>query len=464
MDTVKIARVNYNGVDQLFDSSKYKMTWLNPATDGRRDLAVVDTKGASKFIVKQSSIYHLEIAKDPETATSPVLFFADFTMYDPGAVTAAELLARYGLTFTRASAAHVQTGASSISAIGSGAARIGQPSSSSTYRGLVMEEARTNLVLAEDMTGTGWTAVAVDGYAQGGYFTDPLSEAKGNLVEIQGATSDSYGPTRAINAADHAVAVSFFVKDVSGGSAGFAYGVEQLAGTATVKEIAAGSVPTTWTRKWFAATGIKFRSAISNSYSKAVYLSKVGLAHMMVEDLHSWAGEWVDTATARAIDKLSLPVASVIDSGMVLMDVEFIPKWTVPESTNKYYLWYISANYNAYFVTDTGQYKLVVTVNGTARTSTIKIDANTINDDCTSTPIRLFVQAGAGLKVRAWMSIGGAAPVLIMNEAAVSSSITGTTVYLFNDNSASSLNAWVKNVSFLKANHMPYWLVGTEGV
>lgn len=468
MDTVKYASVEYGGSEQIFGPDQYRMYWLTAATDGRRDLAVLDSKAKSTFVVPQSLIKHLELSVSPEASTSPYLFLADFTMYDPGEVTAAELLARYGVTFTRASAANAQTSATEITTIASGAARIGQTTDSATSRGLVVEEARTNLSQDESMVGTGWTAVAVDGYAEAAVFSSPDGETPvtGNYVAINGATADSYGPTLAINAADHAAAVSFFVKDLSGGAAGLAYGVEQLAGTATVVQVAAGSVPTTWSRKWFTATGIKARFAISNSYSKPVALSKVAMALPQIEDLHEFPTEYIDPAVGtRAIDKLSVASTSVIDSGTVNMDVEFIPKWVVPEGTTKYWLWYISANYGAYLLKeDATHYKLCVVVNGTTRTSTTLIDANTIGADLSASTLRLFVQAGAGLKIRAWLSIDGAAPTLVMDAAAVAGSVTGSTVYLFNDNSAASLNAWVKNVAFLKAGAMPYWLVGTEGV
>lgn len=478
MDTVKFAQVNYGGVEQSLGADRYNMFLLNAATDGSRALLVKDTVLGTTFSVRPRDLRHVEIDKNPSTSTPAYLFVADFTQYSPGPVTAAELLARFGITFTRASNASVQTSPSALVAMASNVARYGAPINKATSYfgftgletyGLVVEEARTTSVGAEDVGGAGWTAKDQDGYGQAQVFTDPAGNVHGNLVRINGTTAGSLGPSVSFNGSDVISAISFFAKDLSGGTAPLLIGVQKADASTSEILITPGEISTSeWTKYTVSFDAAeKYITAISNSFSPAVvFFSNIAIAKLNIEKSHSFSTEWVNPAdVTRAIDKLSIASTSVIDSGAVGVDVEFTPKWFVPEATKKYYIWYISANYYAAIEQDSStQWKLIVTINGTTRTSTVKVDPPGVLTNTYTSPIRLFIQAGAGLAVKAWMStktvVGTdwTAPALVMDEAAVAGSVTGATVYLFNDNSASSLNAWVRNVGFMKKGSFPSWV------
>lgn len=311
-----------------------------------------------------------------------------------------------GVVLTRTTAATVQTGMTSVvtTGIGPNVARVGADSFG--HQGLVIEEARTNLVtISRALTGTGWyggwPVTTTDGYDYG---PDGTHVASRSQVSVNGYSNFQYFGTLSGQ-----YVASEFVRPVAGG------GPYQLFNetTTTVGAAVGGYVPASFRRV----------NATYNFLGGYAYLVPAdarghtgygGIAATALDeetDLYQFeAGAFptepivtIGAAATRAGDRLYAATgSSLVQSGRLTLELRLQAKGGWWEYTTNLRLWSVDANNYGEMNPFSGA--ITVVINGVTNTTNMspawsRLDA-----------AEIFIAAGGGLPTNVQMRVNQYGP------------------------------------------------------
>ena len=354
------------------------------------------------------------------------------------------LLSSKGLTLARASAATVQTSTSTVvtTGIGVDAPRIGD---AGYGQGLVIEEARTNLVpTSRELGGTGWsqgtgnfeTGSYADGPDGSVLSADRLYRPDGLLYSDYVATAVTAGVT---------YTAGFWVRGTSGESVYKPYVADVQFITQTA--------PAIWTRKTHTIAAV----ATTTGYWQLLTGGPTASSVDIVSDLHQlevgkFPTEVIVTTgatAARAGDKLTL-ARDITRSGRISLELQFIPKAARSSYSGSPVLWQSTASPNdlCQFAFNTGNF--VCNVGGVSTTlGTIDWAAGDVVD--------LWIECGGGgSTIAKYRRNNGAVTSLLAGVPLaniVAPSITIGSNYL----GGANVSAWYKYARAYVPGRRPSW-------
>ena len=294
------------------------------------------------------------------------------------------LLSSKGLTLARASSATVQTSTSTVvtTGIGVDAPRIGD---AGYGQGLVIEEARTNLVpTSREFGGTGWSQ-GTGNFETGSYADGPDGSvlSADRLYRPDGLNYSDYVATAVTAGVTYTA--GFWVRGTSGASMYSPY----------VADLQAGNVPVA-SSIWSRQTHTRTSAATATGYWQPLSGVPTTVIVDIVCDLHQLeAGKFpteaivtTSGAATRAGDKLTL-ARDITRNGRISLELQFIPKAARSSYSGSPVLWQSTASPNdlCQFAFNTGN--LVCTVAGESTTlGTIDWAAGDVVD--------LWIECGGG--------------------------------------------------------------------
>jgi hypothetical protein len=418
-----------------------------PITIFQKDLPLI---ALPAFTQQAWSNFQQSSPLDPPQSTillATPLLSADFTQAPLGAQ--ADLSA-WGLGFSRASPASVQTGPSSVDST----PKANQPRIGSTGagwgRGLVLEEQRTNFVptgvptnltFPVPMPSITMGRSAPDGTATAmGYINQGIPDSNVQLgVVAQSPDGTLQSPnvvhTKWIkgNPAGSKLVVALFDGKPGGYYWNLLYG------------------PSDWQRVSIAETGLP--SAVNTvyaSYEMGAFGIWSGANDIWGFQLENglFPTELIETTTAaatRAGERLDVPDAEVvIDGGRIGMYASFVPKGARSAYTGRLPFWTLDATDYAYVDPATGA--VVVTIGGT--TQTLAAQPVTWN---AGDVVELWLEAGGNAPTYASVRVNGA-PATVIGTAASPGAILPSPVPLdvLCNGTSQQTTAWIQKLSFLR--------------
>lgn len=402
--------------------------------------------------------FGLSLASLPSVpAVSPVLFTLDFTSAALGAMANATFVSTFGLSFARASAATVQTSASTVDSTPT----TDQPRFCATgatgIRGLLIEESRSNLIQNNrDESAAGWnagTSTVTTAYAAGPDGTT----GTGSRTQGAGGGSD-FGKyqTRSTVSLGTSQVLSAWVR----GALGATHHTIRSSGTPTDTFDTIAVAGTTWQRHVFPFTSASPGS--DNLFSDSSLSS--GLTEDVVTDLMQIeSGKFATSAIVttgatgtRAGEHPSDASASRwSDANRISVEFVFCPLGTPAQYTANAYFWYIDANNNAWM--DTSQ-KVNVKIGGTTVTSASAISwtAGQVVD--------LWIEAGGGAATKVeyrTSSDGGSTwgSVTTLINSALAGNLAPSAIDVFCSSTTNQMSAILKSITAYKSGHAPAWVV-----
>lgn len=387
--------------------------------------------------------------------TAPPILRVDFTTTTPGALAALP----GGLLFTRASAATVQTGTSTVvtAGIGTDVARVGRRLDADSV-GLVIEPSRTNrLTYDSDYSnafwskGTGATLTAGQADPAGGTGASRVQATSGNWG-ISEQTAVVIGGTAPV------VESGWFA--ATGGTETPNANIYQSAAPGRLATSA--SVTTAWNHVWLTSAygagnqvaygGVDGRnwSAIGGVAAGARDCREWGAQ----AERGAWPSELIQTSGAsatRAGERLYRPTASaLVHYGRLSMALSFRPKSTLANADGVQRLWTSGADYAELATTGVLTVSVGGVTNTTAALSWAQYDS-----------VRLFVAAGGGVaSVVSYNVNAGAVVHPAVAGAALGTVSTAGALELLNDGAgtpAKQLACWLTAITFYKASDKPAW-------
>lgn len=358
----------------------------------------------------------------------------DFSSLVPGAAASSI----NGISIARSGVgATVQTG---VSTVASGIA-INTPRifSDGTHKGLLVEEARTNLLQSPRSPQTVPPWIAEPGFTANN-FDGPDGSHVAPRLQVNSTFAQTQGPIAASSATTYAW--SIWMRKTSGTGNVVANINDNLTINASLYAI---NVDTTW--QLYKQTFLCGNTQLNCFLADGRNVSPLGLqaldqgSDMMMVELGNFNTSFFDGA--RGADLASIAAASLVNpSGKLALNVEFYPLAASSAYTADQYLFYKDANNNAYIKQSTR--KIVVVLNGVSVTLPVVIPSYSAFD-----AVKIFLECGTGVATHAWVSINGTITDLGggIGQAAVP---TSGTIYLLNNSSAGGLSSVVsKIVSYL---------------
>jgi hypothetical protein len=358
-----------------------------------------------------------------------------------------------GLNLTRASAATVQTSASTVdSTPTTDQARIGSQGAA-WGQGLVIEEARTNLEPhARSMTSdtTSGAPTITEGAATGPDGTAAI----GTRVQ---ASSGAPWVLRGITQPAGFCTASSWIRATSGTtSMQFVMG-----GTPNTGALGLTAAGTTWARLSKSLTN---NNALTNfirpdtrdwtASGGVVAAATDGIWDLKQFEAGQWPSEAIVTTGAsatRAGERLWITsAATVIDTNRMGLAFTFVGKGTPAQiSTGAVvYLWWIDASNNAFI--DTAQ-KLNVQLGGVTVTSVVAIAwaAGDIVD--------VWVACGAGSNAVVEYRTNGGAKTVLLNTALAGNPSGASTIDILCSGTSNQLSCWLQSLTAYKKGQQPAW-------
>jgi hypothetical protein len=366
-----------------------------------------------------------------------VFFQADFTALSVGGIAAgasggSAFETSTGLRLSRASVATVQTSDRLAVAVSSDVARIGQPSSSSIMRGLVLEETRTNyLTQSRDMTNAAWSAGTATQTAN--YATSPDGTTSATRVN---KTSGQFGNFQmSASPATSRFAWSCWAKATDNVSSfGSTFG-----GGDSISFTEAVPVGPNWSRFTWAdpasilAGGGTYTIPVWNdtgAYDELVDFSQWEAGGFCTEAIISGA-----SAGVRADERLWHPDLSKLAVGGVLrVGGRLLPKGANGDYSFTQYLFFIDSNNNA--TIDTGG-NVSVKLGGTTATFSTPITW------AATDLVEFFLECGDSVTTTLTTWINGGSPAAQTTTALAHVLSTGTIDLLCNGTSQ-QLSSWIQ--------------------
>lgn len=400
---------------------------------------------------------------------SAILFSVDFSLFDlstaGNSAALTSQLTTSGFVFSRASAATVQTSTSAVvvSGIGVDTLRIGN---AGYGRGLVLEEARTNILQQSRNRADPWwnsgTGTVTDDYATG---SDGVT-----VVDRQVCTPGQFG-----NYASPTVVLSssyVFSQWARRGVVGVASTLGQYVQDATTADYGDTQIAVSLTDDWqrvestyITMSGTSATISLVEGRNVPPTLTPATARDAVVDlaqfEVGTFTTEAIVTAGAsatRATDRLqmsALTIASCVQSGRASLEFRFIPKanksaYGTPQ------IWYegSSGGNGAYIKAD----------------GTISIAVGGISYD-TASPITwskgdivdLWIESGGGLlNTVAKYRLNGGAAVTLGTSAAPQGSISPSGVaeiFGYNANATYAFSVWLQSIKAYSYNRRPEWAV-----
>lgn len=363
----------------------------------------------------------------------------DFTSLTAGAVASLP----GGLSFSRASAATVQAGTSSVvtSGITTDVPRAGRRLDSDSI-GLVIEETRTNWVKdARNPTTANWTAGT--GAAPSSGFTGPDGSANAYRHNIASGTLSRYVHLTLLSGTTTA---SIWL---TRGSVGATY---QIAGIGTPLF---GTAPSVWTRYAASTTGATLDFIVCDGRDLSgsggtTAGARDDLIDCVQEETGAFATEFINTSGATATrqgERLWLPSAtSVVSAGRLTLEINFKAKSAPSQFGAAARLWTSGADYAE--ISSAGT--LTVSIGGSTNTCAI----NWAQYDS----VDIFVAAGGSTATTvSYRTNGGAKTSPAITGAALGNVSTAGALDLLCNGTASQLNAWVYGIKAYRPGVKPSW-------
>lgn len=372
--------------------------------------------------------------RPPSRSASVALVTYDFSSLSAGAAALP-----VDLSLTRASAATVQTGTSTVvtSGIGVDQARAGRRLDADPLA-LVIEEARTNTLLNSRNTplwaggGSGTTETRPDGTAPDGSSTTATrtqGTGFGRYTQFAAETGPIYTG-------------SFWQQQGAGGAAS----ARRQFGTANVDyttAVAWSRVVTTYT-----TVGAIFFLTPINSLPAGQDvrhdLHQVELGQFATEAIVTTSG----TAT-RAGERLTCS-SDLRDAGRVSLAITLQPKGASTQYASDMTLWYLDASNNA--VINTSDRKVKITVGGVAYTAAVAMSwsANDVLD--------IYVAAGGSIASEASYRVNaGAKTTLSTGTPTTFGALGAGSLDLLCAGTSNQFTAWVRSITAYRSGRRPSW-------
>lgn len=386
-------------------------------------------------------------------APSPILWAADFTGLAPGSAS----LAGFGLALTRASGASVQTSASAVlTGLGNDTARAGY---NGTQRGLVLEEARTNLIAnPRDMLAADWQPGSLTS-ATSNVENGPDGAALADQMVGNGSTVSNYYQLISVPAVTTA---SWWRKRRSGQGTGSSTGTLYAAAPTSSANLSFNTTlsDSVWQRARVTgiANGAVFVPDDARNWGSlggpapASYNDVLDLSQL---EAGAFDTEW--TPGARAGERLYYPGgAALVDSGRLSLELVLQPKGGQSDYGANMRLWTDHANPTQTFVeVDKTARQLVVSVGGVAYTTP------GVMPWVAGETLSVFVGVGGGLptKVCSMSPSSGTHPLSTGSPPTQASvSLSGDLDLLCNDASG-QFTAWVRSLAAYRNGQAPGWVI-----
>lgn len=372
----------------------------------------------------------------------------DLTTLTPGAITTLP----GGLLLTRASAATVQTGTSTVvtAGIGTDVARVGRRLDADSI-GLVLEPTRTNLIAdARDVSTGTWFV----GQGTATHPGTPVGPDGASLTSREILSAGQYGQIRTGQTWTGSATMSAWIRTTSGAAgngqiyvwdgATFAPSLLTLSGTWTRYSVtrAAGSA------------GGQFSPCDARSLGAGAPGALDNLLDLMQGEQGAWPSEAIITTGAsvtRAGERLYHPAASaLVHYGRLSIALSFRPKSTLANADGVQRLWTSGSDYAELATTGVLTVSIGGVTNTTAALSWAQYDS-----------VRIFVAAGGGVaSVVSYTVNAGAAVHPTVTGSALGTVSTVGALELLNDGAgtpAKQLAAWVTALEFYKSGDGPSW-------
>lgn len=365
-----------------------------------------------------------------------------------------------GTGYTRAACySSVQLGSTSILDMSAFAALAdvlytGRASDAWEY-GLVLEEARTNLVLARDTAAASWSRFG--GIVRTGSQASPVGDNA--AARFEAPSGGGLGENVA-GATASAFTTSAWVRSHSGTAAPNFNTFRTLAGRVAINT----AVGTTWTRLSQSLSGGGGETSallpVDGRDWSGVGGVAAGTRDIYVDcpqrELGSFPTEWIPTAgsartrAANFFRILSATLAPTLALGQLRLEMHLRPKGARTEySTAAVALWWIDANNHASLAPSTGT--LTIAVGGVTNTCALPSWAR--HDE-----LRLFFEVGGSQATRVRYSVNGAAPVAPAITGSALGAVSAGDVYLCSTSTTNHLSCWLYAARLWRAGRAPSWV------
>ena len=379
------------------------------------------------------------------------------------------------LSLTRDSGATVQTSAiAMVTTVKVDEARIG--STGAGFQGLVVEEARTNLVVGS-RSPTGWTiGTTGDGgtgpFVTGGYANGPdgVGTAWRIVMTTKGASSYD-GVSQLVFPQATAITLSAWARltdapgsvagsvvqigefDVSKGQPCTLYSATPDAGTAWQRVIVQPSAPVNPGDQVAVSPGFA-------ALCKQTYQGIDEIVDLVQAEPGAFATEPIITqaaAASRAGDHLQIVSdAGAVENGQLSLHFTIVPKGGPTEFASKVYLFSVPASGggapNTYAYLDPTTQEVTLAVDGTSFTG------NPVAFDAGS-PVEWFIRAGGGtnsvVEYRVAGSDAGVQVAASANGVATPAIPDGTSIDVLSQGTASQFSVWLESVSVYQPGQAP---------
>ncbi len=376
-------------------------------------------------------------------------FLADFTQLAAGAVATLP----GGLLLTRASAATVQTGTSTVVTAGitTDVARVGRRLDADSP-GLVIEPARTNLVGdSRNIAGATWFV----GQGSATHPGTPVGPDGASLTSREVLSAGQYGQIRTGQAWTGAATMSAWLRTTSGSAGNGQLYVYDGGTYALLLPTLSGSwLRYSVTRNAGSGGGGQLSPCDARSLGAGAPGALDNLLDLMQGEQGAWPSEPIVTTGAsatRAGERLYLPTSSpYVVGGRLSLAVSLRPKSTLANADSAQRLWTSGADYAE--IATTGV--LTVSIGGVTNTTAALTWAQYDTVD-------LWVAAGgSSATLVSYRVNGGATSHPAVTGSALGNVSTAGALDLLNDGASPPLkqfSAWVTSITFYRGGAAPSW-------
>jgi hypothetical protein len=417
---------------------------------------------SAQFTARVRSITPYRYGKSPAwAADAGALFELLASAYTPGGISTPT-----GVTFTRASAATVQTSATTVDTTPAvDVLRVGQYSASSSVRGFVIEESRTNMVPdARDMSVASWSAGSSATLVASNLTSPDGASVAQHWTVGSGGSSKFRTASLTLNAR---YSFSQWTRGAAGGEAHASTHVVNGAASPTTGYWAFTG-PRTLTLSWERLIGVP--TLVNGALSAVVYHvpidgqnqtangghaagARAGVVDMHQIELGAFATEFISTSggtATRSGERIAITGgSSLVPRGRLSLELQCIPKGARADYANTITFWYVDANNKCEINPTTGL--LTLTVGGATNT------CPGINWPALSR-VQFWIEVGGSLpSVVKWSLDGGA-----VNQPPVTGSALGTLTIssacdILCAATANQLSSWLQIVRAYPDGTRPTW-------